>query len=145
MATSAALLQILSLLGSPSPRPRRPSLGEAYGLLGDSLDHRAQLASLELAEARDHLVVSAVIAAGTIGLALVTGFAVTLLVAGLVWDSPNRGWWLGGLAALYLLGTVGTGLALRRRLKTWRPLSETAFQLQQDQTCLRNLIKTALH
>lgn len=127
----------------PEPRPQLPALGVALGLFTESVAHRAELASLELAEAREHAVHSMLLAAGTAVLGLCTGFALTLLVASLVWDLPNRGLWLAGLGALYLAGAVTTGLLLRNRLHNWRPLSAVSAQLQQDYQCLSHLIKSA--
>ena len=128
---------------SPAPtRPQIPPLGAAVELLGESAAHRAELAGLEIAEASDHAFGSMILAVATILLALITGFAVTLLVASLVWDSPYRLWWLAGLGVLYLGGTLTTGLLLRSRLNNWHPLIETRWQLQQDYQCLSTLIKS---
>lgn len=124
-------------------RPQLPPLGKAISLLGESVGHRAELAALELSEAREHVVGSLLLAAGTAALVLFTGFALTLLAASLVWDSPNRGWWLAGLTAVYVISAIATGFALVRRLHTWRPLSELQFQLKQDYQCLNNLVKSA--
>jgi uncharacterized membrane protein YqjE len=126
----------------PPPRLQLPAPGVALGLFTESFAHRAELAALELTEAREHALGSSLLAGATAALVLFTGFAFTLLVAGLVWDDPHRGWWLGGLNAAYLAATVATAFILTRRLRTWRPFGETQRQLQEDYQCLNRLIKS---
>ena len=125
------------------PRPQLPAPGVALSLFAESVAHRAELAAIELDEAREHALGSLLLAAGTAALVLFTGFALTLLAASLVWDLPNRGWWLAGLVAAYLAGAAGAGCLLTRRLRTWRPLAEVSAQLQEDTRCLTHLIKSA--
>lgn len=127
-----------------TPRPRLPAPGVAFSLFSESIEHRAELVSVEVGEARDHALVSTLLAVATVALALFTGFAITLLIASLVWDSPHRIWWLTGLCLGYLASATLTGLALVKRLRTWRPLSETQIQLHQDFLCLSKLIKSAI-
>ena len=123
-------------------RPQIPPLGTALDLFGESAAHRAELAGIEIAEASDHAFVSAILGIATVLLTLITGFAVTLLIASIVWDSPHRVWWLIGMGVVYLGGTVATGLVLHQRLRNWHPMGETRWQLQQDYQCLSNLIKS---
>ena len=127
---------------TPARRPEIPPVGVVLGLLTDSVAHRAELAGLELAEARDHAGGSALLAGVAAVLALLTGFAFTLLIAGLVWDGPHRGWWLGGLCAGYLAAALLAAFKLRQRLLGWEPLGETHRQLQEDYQCLHQLIKS---
>lgn len=124
------------------PRPQLPPPRVALELFSESVTHRAELAALELEEAREHAAGSTLLAGAVAALALFAGFALTLLVASLVWELPNRGWWLGGLCGVYVAGTVTAGLVLARRLRAWRPLGETQAQLQQDYQCLRHLLKS---
>ena len=138
-------MSLLSSLANPKPRPQLPAPGVVFSLLGESCTHRAELAALELGEARDHALVSTLLAAGTAALALFTGFALTLLIASLVWDSPHRAGWLVGLCLVYLGAAAATGFALVKRLRTWQPLNETHTQLQEDFQCLSKLIKTVIH
>lgn len=133
----------MSLLGAVSPR-RVPSLAETAALLDEALDHRTELAALELAEARSHAQASVVLLAACAVLGLLAGVAFTLTVAVLVWDNPERGWWLGGLAAGYLVAAIGAALALRHRLQTWAPFADIRSQLQQDRQCLTRLIKALI-
>jgi uncharacterized membrane protein YqjE len=125
------------------PRPQLPAPGVALSLFAESVAHRAKLAALELGEAREHALGSLLLAAGTAALVLCTGFALTLFAASLVWDLPNRGWWLAGLMAAYLAATAAAGFLLNRRLRDWRPLAEVSAQLQEDARCLTHLIKSA--
>jgi uncharacterized membrane protein YqjE len=125
-----------------SGRPQLPPPGVALNLFSESVAHRAELAALELEEARDHAARSAILAGAAIGLGLCTGFAVTLVVAALVWDRPGRAWWLAGLGIVYLAAAVASGFMLSRRLRDWRPLGETQNQLQRDYQCLSQLLKS---
>src|SRR5690242_14944082 len=115
-------MSLLSALTNPKPRPRMPAPGVAFSLFSESVAHRAELASVEVGEARDHALVSTLLAVGTVVLTLITGFAITLLLASLVWDSPHRVWWLIALCAVYLGSAFLTGFALVKRLRTWRPM-----------------------
>lgn len=127
----------------PARRPEFPTPSVALGLLSESVAHRAELAALELGEARDHALGSALLAGAAGALVLFTGFAVTLLLASLVWDDPHRAWWLGGLGAAYLAAAAGAGIALQRRMRDWQPLREIRHQLQEDHQCLSQLLKSA--
>jgi len=127
---------------APSGRPQLPPPGVALGLLSESVAHRAELAALELEEAREHAARSGLLAGAAAGLALCTGFALTLFVAGLVWDRPERAWWLAGLCAVYLAATMASCFMLSRRLRSWRPLGEIQTQLRQDYQCLNKLLKS---
>ena len=137
-------MSLLSSLANSTARPQLPAPGVALSLFSESAAHRAELAALEMGEARDHALVSTVLAAGTAALGLFTGFAITLLIASLVWDSPHRVWWLAGLCAVYCGAAIWTGMVLVQRLRTWRPLCETHTQLQEDFQCLSKLIKSAI-
>jgi uncharacterized membrane protein YqjE len=138
-------MSLFSAIANSRLRPQLPASGVAFSILSESVAHRAELASLELGEARDHALVSTLLAAGTAAMVLFSGFAITLLLASLVWESPHRGWWLAGLCAAYLGTALWAGLALVRRLRTWRPLEETQTQLQEDFQCLNKLIKSVIH
>lgn len=133
--------------GAPTTdvRPRIPAPGEVLHLFSEAAGHRAQLAQLELGEARDHALVSAILAAAAGILTLLAGLALTLLAAALVWDSVHRHWWLAGLGVLYLILAGSIGYALYRRLQRWHPLAETKFQLDQDGACLARILRTFRH
>ncbi|MEO6995865.1 MAG: phage holin family protein [Lacunisphaera sp.] len=137
-------MSLLSSLTSAKPRPQLPAPGVALSLLGESLDHRRELAALEVWEARDHAIVSTLLGAGAAALVLLTGFAITLLVASLVWESPHRVGWMVGVCLVYGGSAVGVASVLVKRLRTWRPLEETQSQLEQDFQCLSKLIKSVL-
>lgn len=135
-------MSLLSSFANARSRPQLPAPGVAFSLLGESLDHRRELAFLEVEEARDHAVVSTLLAVGTAMLGLLTGFAITLLVASLVWESPHRVAWMMGVCLVYGGTAVWTGFVLVKRLRTWQPLHETHSQLEQDYQCLSKLIKS---
>jgi uncharacterized membrane protein YqjE len=131
----------MSLLDSIESRPQVPSLGTAIRLLTDAVGNRADLAALELEETRAEASTSLVLL-GVVGcLAHCAGFAFTLMVAALVWDSPHRGAWLAGVGGGYLVAGGLVALLLWRRLRAWQPFAETKSQLKQDHQCLRDLSK----
>lgn len=134
----------MSLLGTSEPRPHMPPLREVTTLLNDAVSHRTELAAIELAEARLHARTSALLLGMVALLSLLAGLALTLTVAGLVWESPSRAWWLAGMCALYVVGAALAGWMLRRRLQTWQPFSEIRNQLQQDHQCLIRLAQSIL-
>lgn len=98
---------------------------------------RVELASAELAQARDHLVASLallVIAAVFLFLALV---AASLWVAVIFWDT-HRVEAVGGLALAYAFVGLLLGLAARRRLKAMPGvLDATLEELRLDAQALR--------
>lgn len=127
---------------NPQVRPRIPAPGEVISLFTEAFGHRARLAQLELGEARDHLTVSGVLAAIAVIMGLLAGLAITLVFAALVWDSPHRTAWLLGLCGIYLTVTVAVGFILARRLRLWRPLAETKFQLDQDGDTVTRIVRS---
>src|SRR3954469_20638526 len=118
----------MSLLDSTESRPQVPSLGTALRLFNDALANRLDLAALELDETRTEAGTAAGLLGATFCLAQLAGFAFTLMVAALVWDSAHRGLWLAGLGGLYLAGCGCSVLLLRRRLRIWKPFAETKSQ-----------------
>lgn len=113
-------------------------------MLNEAASNRKDLAALELAESRGHAK-SCVLLVGLIILfVFLSGLMLTLTVAGLVWDSPHRTWWLAGIGMVYLAGAAVTMLVLRRRLQSWQPFVEIRNQLQLDFQCLNQLIQAIL-
>ena len=121
-----------------------PPLGEATSLFNEAVTHRAALAALELAEARGHAQSSVLLLGTVVLLGLLGGLTLTLTVAGLVWDSPHRAWWLAGLGAVQVGGATIAAVVLRRRLQSWQPFAEIRNQLQLDHQCLMRLIQAIL-
>ncbi|HWA28777.1 MAG TPA: phage holin family protein [Lacunisphaera sp.] len=134
----------MSFPGTSEPRPRVPPIGEVHTLLGEALSHRSALAGIELVEARTHAVTSALLLGAAALFAFLGGLALTLVFAGLVWDSPHRGWWLAGLGIAYFVTAAIVARLLRRRLTIWRPFAATRHQLQLDHQCLTQLIQAIL-
>lgn len=130
-----------SATSSSKPRPRIPPLGAVISLLCEAAGNRAELAGLELREARDHVVRSLVISAFVAGFFLMSGMALTLLLAALAWNTPHREWWLAAIFAFDVLVTTTLLLVLLRRLRDWAPLAETQHQLQRDHQCLSSLLR----
>lgn len=135
---------LMSLLGSGEPRPQVPSLGTALRFFNDAIENRCALAGVELEETRAHASASALLLGVVVGLVNFAGFAFTLMIAALVWDSPHRVAWLAGLSGGYAVAAGGVAYFLWQRLRDWRPFAETKSQLNQDQQCLRELTKSFL-
>jgi uncharacterized membrane protein YqjE len=117
-------------------------LQSSAAVLARGLDHRAELASVEMDEARDH-------ATGLFGLfllgaiaALLTGFAINFFVAALWWDTPHRLLSLGILAGVQGAVAAAALLTALRRTRKWHPLSHTFDQLKKDSQCLRELLNS---
>src|SRR5688572_14667568 len=125
----------MSLFDPIEPRPQVPPFGTIFRLFNDAVGNRADLASLELEETRAEAGTAAVLLGIMLCLVLFAGFAFTLMVAALVWESPYRGAWLAGLGGTYLLVGGITGFILKRRWQSWRPFAETKAQIQQDGQC----------
>ncbi len=120
-----------------APASRWTALGTAAV---EALGHRAELAALEAGEAGDHLVTTGALAMLAAGLALLAGFAGTLVAAWLVRDQP-AGWAvIAGLALLYLAAAAGCLAAARSRWRRWRPFQTTAAQLRKDGTCIQTIL-----
>jgi uncharacterized membrane protein YqjE len=106
-------------------------------------DHRAELASLELGEARDKaLGLSVLFLIGAVA-TLLTGFALNLFVAALWWDTPHRLLAIGLLAGVQAAGAIGAIAVCVSRARQWNPLSETFDQLKKDTQCLHELLKNS--
>ncbi len=117
--------------------PWSASLRKIYALTLTLLVTRGELASLELAEARDRYVrwlVFAVIAAVLLLAALLS---LSLLVAAIFWEGP-RGLALGMLTALYAAVAYGMLRTVRREIAAAPPLlAQTRAELQKDHAALR--------
>jgi uncharacterized membrane protein YqjE len=106
------------------------------------LDHRAELASLELGEARGHATGIAALFLVSAVAALLTGFALNFFVAALWWDTPHRLLALGVSTLTQALVAAGSAFACVRRARRWRPLPETFEQLRRDSQCLHQLLNS---
>lgn len=114
----------------------------AARVLLPALAHRGELASLETAEARDHLAGSLALTLSAAILTLLGGFTATFAFAALVWTREDRGLLLALLALAYFVTAAGVAWFTARRLRRWHPLPETRRQLHEDQACLRALLPT---
>jgi len=126
-----------------SPAPPLAALSSTPRIVLDGLAHRGQLASLELAEARNHATLTTVLAVLAAALILLAGFAATFTLAALVWQREDRGLILGLVTLAYIVGAAALGWLAVNRLTTWRPLAETRHQLSEDYSCLRQFLPTA--
>ena len=117
--------------------PMRPAKG--LRLLLDALGHRAELAGVEMAEARAELAKTAVFLAVSAGLSLLAATLFTAAFAAAVWQTSYRIPALLALASAYAIGAVGFFVAARRRLRGWQPFGEISAQLRKDAQCLETI------
>lgn len=111
----------------------------------DGLVHRGELAGLELSDATGSLARTGIVAGLAFALALLAGFAATFAVAAAVWDRPDRGLILGLVALAYLAVAAVLSWVASRRLKSWRPFSETTRQLREDCACIQDHLEAVIH
>jgi uncharacterized membrane protein YqjE len=123
-----------------SPAPERGRLQSSASILARGIDHRTELASIELSEARDDAVAISALLIGGVVAGVLAGVALNLLVAAIWWDTTHR------VRAISLSLTVQIVVAIsvfalgRRRLRLWHPLASTIDQLKKDAVCVRDLI-----
>ena len=107
------------------------------------VDHRAELAGLELCEARREAVtLSGLFLIGAVA-ALLTGFAINFFVAALWWDTPNRLLAIGLSAGVQAVVAAFVIVRCIRRARVWRPLAFTIDQIKKDSQCLRDLLSSS--
>jgi len=114
--------------------------GSAPRVVVEALAHRSELAALELREAQEHGLRTALIMglAGLLG--LLGGFAVNLAIAAAVWNREDRASILAAVTAVYLVGAGILAYLASRRLRTWHPFSETCRQFHEDCACIHDVI-----
>jgi uncharacterized membrane protein YqjE len=105
----------------------------------EALTHRGELASVELREACEHGTRTAILVGLSCALLLLGGFCGTFAIAAAVWERPDRGMILGLLTFAYLAGCGALAYAAARRIKAWKPFSETARQFQEDCACVHDI------
>lgn len=120
-------------LASPGSTPR---------VVVEALMHRGELASVELKEARQHGTRTAILAGVSGVLLLLGGFSATFAVAAAVWDSPHRGLILGLVTLVYMIGAGALAFVAARRMRTWKPFSESARQFREDCACIHEIINS---
>lgn len=116
--------------------------GSTPRVVVDALIHRAELASVELKEARQHGLRTAILAGASGALLLLGGFCATFAIAAAVWDRSDRGLILGFVTLGYFIAAGSLAFAAARRMKTWRPFSETARQFREDCACVQDIINS---
>ena len=118
------------------------TLGSPPRIILDGLMHRGELAGIELRDARSYLTVTGA-AAGVAGaLVMLFGLTGTFALAALVWERGDRALILGLVALGYALGAGVLGWWAAARLRSWRPLPETRYQLREDYACLNHYLST---
>src|SRR5690606_23588242 len=110
-------------------RPKPLSLLERLRATGSlflrACEHRAELAALEMGEAKDEAVGLVILSVVGSVAALMSGFALNLLVAAIWWDSPSRVLAVSLALAIQVLIAVIAVVVCTTRLKRWRPFSAT--------------------
>ncbi len=124
-----------------SPSRTEPSLFDALRRLAGTVlsmaQSRLELASLELAEARDRLVVTLALAVGAALFGCATLVALSAWFVLALWERTGPGI-LGWLAAVYALAAALLLAWLRNRLRSEAPLlADTVAELRRDATALR--------
>ena len=119
-------------------------LGSSVTVIARGVEHRAELAALELDEARTNTVsLLTLLVAGAV-VALLTGFALNFFVAALWWDTPHRLLSIGLLAGVQAVAAIWLIARWRHQARSWRPRASTFEQLRKDGQCLHELIKNPL-
>jgi uncharacterized membrane protein YqjE len=114
-------------------------LGEGTRVVFEGLGHRAELAAIELAEARSVLAASVVLLAISIVFFLLAGATLTVALAAAVWNTAYRTPILVLIGLADLAGAAAFLFAARRRLRSWEPFGETSAQLKKDARCLAEI------
>jgi uncharacterized membrane protein YqjE len=120
-------------LTSPGSTPR---------VVVEALTHRGELASVELKEASQHGSRTAILAGVSGVLLLLGGFSATFALGAAVWDSPHRGLILGLVTLAYLVAAGALAFVAARRMRTWKPFSESARQFRADCACIHEIINS---
>jgi uncharacterized membrane protein YqjE len=120
--------------------PQLKRVGEYARVLFAGVQHRAELAAIEFAEARTTVVACAVWWAVAFMLLMLGAATLTAGVAAAFWDTHYRLVALAVMAVTYLAGAAFCFLRVRRHLRCWQPFRDTAGQLRKDALCLGDLI-----
>jgi len=122
------------------PVPAASTTGTLAGILARAVRNRGALAGLELREARSRAALIAVLAGTAAACALLAGLALTLLVAAIFWDTPQRVAALAWLAGIEITLMLAAALRVRRHLRSFRLFSDTRAILEADLRCLRDMV-----
>ncbi len=125
----------------PKPLSLLERLRATASVFMRACEHRAELAALELGEAKDEAVALSVMSVLGAVAALLSGFALNLLVAAIWWDSPARVLAVSLALAIQVLIAVTAFVVCMKRLRRWRPFDATAQQLKKDSQCLNELFQ----
>jgi uncharacterized membrane protein YqjE len=118
------------------------ALGSPPRIILEGLLHRGELAGIELRDARSHLAITGAAAGGAGALVLLGGLTGTFALAALVWERGDRAVILGLVALGYVLVAGALGWWTAARVRSWRPLPETRYQLREDCACLNHYLST---
>lgn len=103
-------------------------------------ENRLELLTVEVQEAREHLLHAILLALGVAAFGLLTGVTATALIVVLLWAySPVAV--LLALTVLYAAAGVCLYRQLTVLLRDWQTLSATLDQLRKDRACLENALE----
>lgn len=120
-----------------------PNLHQHFLLAIRSVDHRAELAGIELAEARDQLLSALLLILSAAIFMILACVMFSVLIITLTWDTPYRLHAISGLLAIYLIGAGICIGVMRYRLRQWKPFALTKDQIRQDTHCINTLIESS--
>lgn len=128
-------------LEAPEIIPGFSRIKTGAGIVLRGLEHRAELAALELGELRTQVTAAGTLIAVATAAFYLAGLAATLLVAAIFWDTPHRTGALVWLTSIEVLVGVAAIVWMRRRWRDWRPWSATREQLNRDARCLHQIFQ----
>ena len=112
----------------------------ALKILLEAALHRGELATFELADARDYVFALTLIGLTAFALTLLGGFTVIFTLAALVWERSDRAVIFGIVGLGFLVGAGVLFWIVTARLKKWDPFKTTNEQLRNDQSCLLGIL-----
>jgi len=99
----------------------------ALKIVFEAIFHRGEIVAVELSQVREYVFLVVIAGHLAVGFAILGGFAVTFMVAAMVWDRPDRTMILGLVAVLYLVLAAALGIF-------------TALRIRNDHDCLQTIL-----
>jgi uncharacterized membrane protein YqjE len=112
------------------------SLKRILDTLLATAQNRVELFAVELQEEKCRLIEAILCTAAVAACGMMTLSLATFTIVVLFWEQGRLAV-LGGLCALYLLGTVLAWRALQKRLKARSAFADTLGEIRKDRECLK--------
>jgi uncharacterized membrane protein YqjE len=104
------------------------------------MENRLELLTVEVHEAREHLLLALLLALGLAVFGLLAGIALTVAVVVMFWEhSPLVALLI--LMAAYLGGAAALYVRLQRLRCNWETLPATLDQMRRDFRCVENILR----